>query len=154
MSLQLDLKDEMKSAMRTKNAVRLSVIRGIMSACTNEAIAKGKGPQGELADDETLVVIRREAKKRKDSIEQYTSGGRPELAESEAAELAVIESFLPTQMSADEVRPIVEAKIKELGVTDKSALRQAQGKVIGVIMKEFGAKADGGIVKQVVDSFL
>jgi uncharacterized protein len=150
MSLHLDLKEKMKDAMRAKDTVRLSVIRGIMTACMNETITKGKGPQGELSDDEAIAVIRREGKKRKDSIEQYTSGGRPELAEGEQAELVIIESFLPSQMSAEEVRPIVEAKIKELGVADKSGA----GKLTGAVMKELGARADGGIVKQVVDSLL
>src|SRR3989338_3963902 len=110
MSLHLDLKEKLKDAMRAKDAVRLSVIRGIMTACMNESITKGKGPQGELSDDEALAVIRREGKKRKDSIDQYTSGGRPELAESEQAELTVIESFIPTQMSADEIRPRSEER--------------------------------------------
>lgn len=143
----------MKDAMRAKDTVRLSVIRGIMTACMNEAITKGKGPQGELGDDETVAVIRRESKKRKDSIEQYTSGGRPELAESEQAELTIIDTFLPAQMSADEVRPTVEAKMNELGI-EKGADKSAAGKLTGAVMKELGARADGSVVKQVVDSLL
>src|ERR1700741_2265145 len=100
MSIQTDMKERMKDAMRAKDAVRLSVIRGILAAFTNEAVTLGKGPAGELTDEEALAVIRREGKKRKDAIEQFTQGGRPELAESEKAELAIIEEFLPTQMSA------------------------------------------------------
>jgi len=140
----------MKDAMRAKDSVRLSVIRGIVATCTNEAISKGRGPQGELTDDETLAVVRREAKKHKDSIGQYEAGGRPELAESEQAELVILETFLPSQMSVNEIRPVVEAKIKALGVTDKASA----GKLTGAVMKELTGRADGALVKQVVESLL
>lgn len=150
MSIQLDMKERMKDAMRAKDSVRLGVIRAIISSFTNESINLGKGPAGELSDEEALAVIRRESKKRKDSIEQYTNGGRPELAETEAAELAIINEFLPTLMSEDQVRPIVEAKKAELGVTDKSGA----GQLMKAVMTELKGKADGSTVKAVVDKLL
>src|SRR3989344_5737928 len=120
MPLQITLKEQMKEAMKAKDTVRLSVVRGLMAAMSNEAINMDRGPAGELTDDEAIAVIRKEGKKRKDSIEQFTNGGRPELAESENVELAIIKTYLPTLMSAEQVRPIVEAKMRELGVTSKT----------------------------------
>lgn len=150
MSIQLKFKDQMKEAMKAKDAVRLSVVRGLMATMSNEAIAAGKGPAGELTDDEALAVIRREGKKRKDSIEQFTNGGRPELAENEQAELAIIETYLPTLMSAEQVKPIVEVKMKELGVTSKADA----GKLMKAVMADLKGKADGMVVKNVVESLL
>ena len=90
----------------------------------------------------------REAKRRKDSIAQYTEGGREDLAGDEKAELAVIEEFLPTMMSVDEIRPLAEAKKAELGADDKSKL----GQLVGALMKDLKGKADGTVVKAVVES--
>ena len=140
----------MKEAMRAKDAVRLSVIRGVMAAFTNEAVAKGKGPTGELSDEEALALIRREAKKRKDSIEQFKSGGRPELAESEQVELSILEEFLPAQMRTDEIRLVVEKKKSELGITEKSR----QGELMKAVMAELKGKADGNSVKHEVENLL
>ena len=140
----------MKDAMRAKDAVRLSVIRGIIAAFTNECVTLGKGPSGELSDEEALVVIRRESKKRKDSIEQFTKGNRPELAENESAELKIIEQFLPALMSTEQITPIIEKIKSELGITDKSD----QGKLMQAVMQELKGKADGMTVKQVVESLL
>lgn len=133
--------------MRAKDAVRLAVLRGISAAATNEAVAKGKGPDALLSDDELLTVIMRAAKQRKDSIEQFTAGGRPELAEGEQAELAVIEALLPAQMSRDEIVAAAQAKATEMGVTDKTGAN----KLMGTLMKDLKGKADGTIVKEVVD---
>ena len=100
----------MKDAMRAKDAVKLSVVRGLISAMMNEAVQKGKGPDGVLSEDEVLTVIMRASKQRKDSIEQFTAGGRPELAESEKAELAILETMLPAQMSEAEIADAAKAK--------------------------------------------
>lgn len=133
--------------MRAKDQVKLSVVRGLLSAATNEAVAKGKGPDGKLSDDELMTVIMRAAKQHKDSIEQFTNGGRPELAETEKAELAVIETMLPAQMSREEVEAAVKAKAAEMGVTDKTGAN----KLMGMLMKDLKGKADGTVVKEVVD---
>lgn len=144
---QADLKEMMKDAMRAKDQVRLTVVRGLLSAMTNEAVAKGYGPDGQLNEDETLAVVMRAAKQRKDSIQQFEAGGRPELAESEKAELAIIETMLPAQMPREAIEAAARAKAAELGVADKSGANQ----LMGALMKDLRGKADGTTVKQVVD---
>lgn len=116
MSLQADIKAGLKEAMIAKDSVKMTVIRGLMTAFTNELVATARTPQSELADDEAITVIRRAVKQRKDSIEQFTNGGRPELAESEQAELTILETYLPKLMSQDEIRPLAVAKKAELGI--------------------------------------
>jgi len=137
----------MKEAMVAKEALRLSVIRGLLSAFTNEAVAKGRQPDAELLDEEVLDIVRKQAKQRKDSIEQFEKGGRPELAESEKEELAILEVYLPAQMSREDVVQFVEQKRSETEVSAES-----KGQFMGLVMKELKGKADGGMVKEVVDS--
>ncbi len=148
MSIQQTMRDGIKSAMIAKDAVRLTVLRGLITAFTNESVAKGKTPQDELTDEEATAVIKRAVKQRKDSIDQFTKGGRLDLVENENTELKVLEAFLPQMMSKDEIRKIAEAKKIELNVTDKAGM----GKFMGALMKEFKGKADGDDVKQVVES--
>lgn len=138
----------MKDAMRAKDSVRLSVIRSIMTAATNEVVAKGGKPTDEMSPEDLEAIIRRASKQRKDSIEQFEKGGRPELAENEKAELAIIESMLPALMSEDEVRAAATAKAAELGVMDKTKANM----LMGALMKDLKGKADGTVVKAVVDS--
>jgi len=145
---QAELKEAMKDAMRAKDSVWLGVIRGLMSACTNEAVTKGKGPDGVLDEGEMLAVITRAAKQRKDSIEQFEKGGRPELAVGEKAELAIIMAMLPAQMSAEEIVAAAKAKAAELGIADKSGAN----KLMGMLMKDLKGRADGNDVKAVVDN--
>lgn len=148
MALHEDIKGELKEAMKAKEATRLSVIRGMLTAFTNELVATNRTPQDMLKDDEVLGVIKRLAKQRKESIVQYEAAGRQELADPEKEELKILEAYLPSLMSQDEIRPVAEAKKAELGVEDKSKL----GVLIGAVMKELGGKADGGDVKSVVES--
>jgi hypothetical protein len=143
-----ELKDGIKEAMKAKDTVRLSVLRGLSAAATNEAVTKGKGPDALLTDDELMTLIIRASKQRKDSIEQFEKGGRPELAEGEKAELAIIEALLPAQMSQDEIKAAAQAKAAEMGVTDKTGAN----KLMGMLMKDLKGKADGNEVKAVVDS--
>ncbi len=138
----------MKDAMRAKDQVKLSVIRGLITAMTNESINAGKGPDGVLTEEETLAVISRAAKQRKDSIEQFEKGGRADMAEGEKAELAILMTMLPEQMSEDAVRAAATAKAAELGITDKTKANQ----LMGALMKDLKGKADGTVVKAVVDS--
>ncbi|PIR46324.1 MAG: glutamyl-tRNA amidotransferase [Candidatus Vogelbacteria bacterium CG10_big_fil_rev_8_21_14_0_10_45_14] len=148
--LQQQIKDSIKDAMKAKDAVRLSVLRGLSTDFTNELVAKGKMPTDMLSDEDALLVIKRASKRRKDSIEQYEKGGRPELAEDEKAELTIIETFLPQAMGRDEIKKIAQAKIAELGINDKSQI----GTLMGAIMKETGGNADGNDVKAVVNELL
>lgn len=147
MTLHEQIKGEVKTAMLAKEAVRLSVVRGMLAAFTNELVATGKTPQDILGDEGALKVIKRLSNQRKDSIEQFEKGGRPELAESEKAELAFLDTYLPTLMSREEIMVVALAKKDALGVTDKSKA----GQLTGAIMKDLAGKADGGDVKAVVD---
>ncbi|MES2623085.1 MAG: GatB/YqeY domain-containing protein [Patescibacteria group bacterium] len=147
MTLQETIKSQIKEAMMAKDTVRLSVVRGLSSAVTNELVTKGKMPTDELSDEDTLAVIRRQVKQRKDAIDQFIAGGRPELAEDEKAELAILEAYLPAMMPEDEVKAIVLAKQAELGVTDK----KDAGKLMAEVMKDLKGKADGTVVKAAVD---
>jgi uncharacterized protein YqeY len=148
MSLQTDIKEQMKEAMKAKDSVRLTVLRGALSSFTNELVAKGKTPQDELGDEDTLAVIKRLAKQRKDSIDQFEKGGRQDLADAEKAELEILEAYLPEMMGQDAIRPLAEAKKAEMGIDDSSK----RGMLMGALMKDLAGKADGGDVKTVVDS--
>jgi uncharacterized protein YqeY len=148
MSQHQTIKDSLKEAMKAKDAVKLRTVRSMMTAFMNEAVSSGKTPQDILDDDTTLAVIKRLAKQRKESITQFEANDRPELAIPEKEELVVLESYLPTLMSQDEIRPIAEAKKAELGIDDKAKM----GMLVGGVMKELAGKADGGDVKVVVES--
>lgn len=148
MSLQENIKSEIKAAMMAKDTVKLTVIRGLVSAFTNELVSLGRTPQSELSDEEVLAVIRRAVKQRKDSVDQFTKGGRADLADAENAELSILEKYLPAMMSQDDIRKIAEAKKVELGVTDKTKV----GLLMSALMKDLKGKADGGDVKVVVES--
>ena len=150
MSLHQDIREQMKEAMKARDAVRLSVLRGLLASFTNEAVAKKRKPDEELSDEDALSVISRAVKQRKDSIEQFEKGNRTDLAEAEKAELKILETYLPAQMSENDITPLVEAKIKELGVVDK----QGAGKLLGTLMKDLKGKADGTLVKSIVDKIL
>jgi len=147
MSIQKDIHSKIKEAMVAKDSVRLTVLRGLVSAFTNELIAKGKKPQDELPDEDALAVIKRAVKQRKDSVEQFTKGNRLDLVAVEEAELKILDTFLPQMMNRDEIKKIALKKKNELGITDKAGL----GKFMGTLMKEFKGKADGNDVKAVVE---
>lgn len=146
--LQDSIKGQIKEAMIAKDSVRLEVLRGISAACTNELVAKGRTPQEKLSDEEVIAVITRLSKQRKDSIDQFTKGGRQDLVEVEQAQLAILETYLPTMMSLDEILPIAKAKKESLRVADKTGM----GKLVGAVMAELKGKADGADVKTVVES--
>jgi uncharacterized protein YqeY len=150
MTLHETLKKGIPDALRAKDEVRLRTLRSVVTLMTNEVVAKKRMPSEFLTDEEALVVLKRAANQRKDSIEQFTKAGRMELTEPEIEELAVIESFLPTLMSREEIEPIAKAKMAEMGVTTKADA----GKFMGSLMNDLKGKADGGDVKAVVDSLL
>lgn len=149
MSLHTDIKAQMIEAMRAKEVLRLSVIRGLLSSFTNELVAKKRKPDEELSDDDVLNVISRAVKQRKDSIEQFEKGGRADLAQAEKEELTVLESYLPTQMTKEEV----EAYVKEK-VTKENPDKEKKGQFMGLIMKELKGRVDSTLVKEAVDNSL
>jgi uncharacterized protein YqeY len=144
------IKDHIKEAMLAKDSVRLNTLRGILAAFTNETMAKKRKPDEMLTDDEALEVIRRAVKQRKDSITQFRAGGREDLAVDEEAELAILQTYLPTMMSREEIKAVAEQKKAEMGVTDKSKM----GMFMGAVMKELKGRADGDDVKAVVEELL
>lgn len=152
--ISTDIREKLKDAMRNKDQVALDTYRGILSACTNELVANGKTPQDEVTDDVALAVIKRTIKQRKDAIEQFTAGGRDDLADADRAQLALLEVFQPAQMSEADIKAIAERKKSELGIEDKSKL----GILVGAVMKETAGlpaqagNADGQVVKNIVES--
>lgn len=146
--LTAQIKADMIAAMKAKNDLKVQTLRGAMSAFTNELVAKGRKPTEELTDDEAITVLKRLAKQRQDSIEQFTKGGRAELAEKESKELEVVKAYLPQMASREEIEKIARAKKEELGVADASGA----GKLMGAVIKEFAGRADGSDVKAVVQS--
>lgn len=150
MALHESIKAGIMEALKAKDQVTLRTYRSLATAMTNEVVAKKRKPDEFLTDEEALTVLKRASNQRKDSIEQYEAGGRPELALPEKEELAVIEALLPAQMSREEIEAVVKAKMAEQGVTDKSGA----GKLTGAVMGQLKGQADGGLVKEVVDSLL
>lgn len=142
--------NQIPEAMRAKDAVRLTTLRGVLAAFTNESVAKGKTPQDKLGESEAIAVLKRLAKQRKDSIEQFEKGGRQDLADNEKAELKILEEFLPAQMSEEKVREIVAKKKDELGIADKSKI----GQLMGAVIKETQGQADSALIKKIVDEVL
>lgn len=138
----------MVEALKAKEELRLSVLRGLMTAFTNELVATKRKPDEALPDEDALKVIKRAVKQREDSVEQFTKGGREELAKKEAEELKILKTYLPETMSKDAILKIAEAKKKELGIEDKSKM----GLLMGAVMKETKGEADGKDVKEVVES--
>jgi uncharacterized protein YqeY len=150
MSIHETLKKAIPDAMRAKDEVRLRTLRSLVTAMTNEVMAKKRKPDEFLTDEETLAVLKRAANQRKDSIEQFEKAGRTDLSAPEKAELAIIETFMPQMMSREEIEAIAKAKMAEMGVASKTDA----GKFTGALMKELKGKADGGDVKAVVDNLL
>ncbi len=146
------IKEEITNAMRAKDEVRLTTLRGTLAAFMTETMTLKRKPSVMLSDEEAVVVVRRLVKQRKDSIEQFEKGNRKDLADAERAELLILEEFLPAQMSEEKVRELVSAKIAELGVV--SGDKGAQGKLMGAVIKASAGQADGALVKKVVEELL
>lgn len=147
MTIQETIRTELTAAMKEKREPELTVLRGLISMFTQELTATKRTPQDSLTDEEALAVIKRAVKQRADAAEQFKNGGRPELAENEEKEAAILKKYLPQMMSQDQIRPVAEAKITEMGA-DKSKM----GQVVGMVMKELKGQADGADVKAVVES--
>lgn len=149
MTIHETIKAGIPEAMKARDEVRLRTLRSLVTAMTNEVVAKKRKPTEFLTDDEALAVLKRAANQRKDSIEQFEKAGRTDLSAPEKEELAIVEALLPAQMSREEVEAVVRAKITETGA-DKSKA----GMLTGAVMKDLKGKADGGLVKEVIDSLL
>ena len=150
MSIHATILEDAKQAMLKKDVLRSTVLKGVKAVFMNEVIAKADPKKTELTDEEALNILRRLSKQRKDSIEQFTKGGRKDLADDESAELQILEAYLPTMMSEDAVRKVAAQKMTELGVSGKSKA----GILMSAVMRELKGKADGAVVKNVVDQLL
>ncbi len=145
MSLQKRIDEDLKAAMRAKDAARLGVLRLLKAALKNAAIEK-VGADGELDDTDAIAVVRKQVKQRQDSIESFEKGGRAELAEKEKAEITVLNQYLPQAMSAAELQKIVTDTISEVGATSRTQM----GAVMKALQPKIGGRADGKTLSQEV----
>jgi len=146
--LHEQIKNNIKEAMMAHDSVKLETYRGMLSAFTNELVAKNRKPNEILDDVDAIAVITRLSKQRKDSIEQFKKGNRDDLVKEEQAQLAILETYLPKLMDKSEVEKIAKAKKDELGIMDATK----KGMLMSALMKDLKGKADGMLVKEVVDS--
>ncbi len=144
--LQQKLTDDLKQAMKGGDTLKRSVIRLVMAAIKNAEIAKQKA----LEDGDILGIIAKEIRQRKESIEAFKEGDRPELAASEEAEMAVLEAYMPAQMSRDEIVAEARQVIKEVGA---ESIRD-KGKVMPQLIAKLKGKADGREINEVVTELL
>ncbi|MBV8644777.1 MAG: GatB/YqeY domain-containing protein [Candidatus Eremiobacteraeota bacterium] len=141
MSIQDQVKTEMKEAMRARDQVRLDTLRSIVSAFNYKRIEAG----ADLSDADQLAVVQRLVKQRNDSIEQFRTAGRTELAEKETRERDILQTFLPAQKSPDEVREVVRVAIAALPADGRN-----QGAVMKAVLGQLKGLADGNLVRQIV----
>ena len=139
------IQNDLRESLKNKDEIKVSTLRLLIGAIKNFAIEK-ESTSYVPTDEEIVGVVRKEAKKRKESIEQFEAGGRNELVEKETKELQILESYLPAQMSEKEVEKIIEQKIQELGATSAAEI----GKVMGTLSQELKGKADMGFVSSIV----
>jgi hypothetical protein len=149
-TIQEKLGQDLKEAMKNKDQAALGVIRGLKTAFMNVCVEKGLGPQGLLGEGEAIDVVRKQIKQRQDAAKQYTDGGRPELAEKETSEIAILERYLPTAMSQAEVEILVNSVITEVGATS----RKDMGNVMKVLKERSEGRADGKLLSELVSKKL
>lgn len=147
--LQQQIRTEMQKALKERDVLRLSVLRGVVTSITNDLVAKGRGPQGDMKDEEVMEILKREVKKRREAAEQFKAGKRPDLAEIEVSELTILEPYLPQMASKEEIRTVADIKMKEFGMHPDNPSQK--GALIGAVMKEMKGQADGKDVKEVIE---
>lgn len=142
MNLIEKIEAELKTAMKNGDTLRAETLKMLKSDLTYEKAKTGK----DLGEHQILEVLSRAAKRRREAISEFKKGNRPDLAEKEAKELAIVEEFLPAQMSEEEIAAAIEAKLAAMGsYTQKDA-----GRIMGELMKELKGKADGTVVKNLL----
>ncbi|KQV98345.1 GatB/YqeY domain-containing protein [Rhizobacter sp. Root1221] len=145
-TLKDKITDDMKTAMRAKDSARLLTIRGLLAALKQREVDE----RIELDDVAVIAIVDKLVKQRKDSIAQFTTGGRQDLVDKETAELAVLETYLPQRMSADEVAAAVAGIVAELGASGPGDM----GKVMAAVKAQLAGKADMGQVSAAVKAAL
>lgn len=146
MPLMDRINDDMKQAMKSKDKLKLSVIRMVRSAIKYVEIDKGSA----LSDDQILDVLTREVKQRRDSLQEFEKAGRTDLAEKEQNEIEILKDYLPKQLTEDELKGIIQDTIKQLGATSKKEM----GQVMSVVMPKVKSRADGKLISKFVQEFL
>ena len=149
MSISDQVDNDIKDAMRAKQSDRLSVLRLLKAAIKNAAIEKG-GQAGVLDDAEATVVIRKQVKQRQDSVESFSQGGRPELAEKERLEITLLQNYLPQAFSAEQIDAYITEAITETGATTKAQM----GVVMKAVQAKVAGRADGKTLSQQVQKRL
>lgn len=147
MSLLEKLNQDMVQAMKSKNKDRLATVRMLKAAIQNETLKLRKQ---ELAPEEEITVLSRELKQRKDSHQEFSKAGRDDLLEKLNIEIAIVQEYMPKQMTEEEVTKAVQETISETGATSKADF----GKVMGALMPKVKGKADGALVNQIVKNLL
>jgi len=150
MGLYQQILDDLKASMLAKEQDKTMVLRAIKSSIMKKEISLRQGGTATLNEEEVISVITKEAKQRKDSIEQFENASRFDLSEKEKFELSVIETYLPKLMSEEEITQIVDEVIQAVGAKSPADM----GKVMGKLMPRVKGKADGGLVNQIVKSKL
>ncbi|MCA1801286.1 MAG: GatB/YqeY domain-containing protein [Rhodothermaceae bacterium] len=147
MSLQQKILDDLTRAMKSRDEALTRVLRSIKASLLEKEISTRKGGKSvSLSDELTTDVLVKAAKQRKDSLTQFRDAGRDDLADIEEAELAIIENYLPKQLTEQEIRQLVEDAVAKTG----AASPQDMGKVMGVLMPQVKGKADGALVSKIV----
>ncbi len=142
MELMNKIEQDLRESIKSKNEELMRTLRMVKSDIMYE---KAKG-SAELSEEKVIEIVKRAAKKRKEAMEEFAKAGRNDLAEKEAAELAIIERYLPKQLNAGEVEKEIDEKLKSLGEVSKKDF----GKIMGMLMKEFKGQADGLLVKEIL----
>jgi uncharacterized protein len=143
--MQDKIAQDLKNAMLSKDVLRTSVLRSIKSAFTYAAVAPG-ATSDKLSDDEVLVILAKEAKKRQEGADGFMQAGSPDKAEAELAEKKIIEEYLPAQLSEDELKALIETAVSQL----EEISPKAMGQVIGQVKAKAGVGADGALIANLV----
>jgi hypothetical protein len=146
MTLKEQFTEEMKQSMKSGDKLRLSTVRLLLSEIKNAEIRQ----KGDLTDEETLGIVAKEVRRRKEAIEGFEKGGRQDLVDKETLELGILQGYLPDQLSEEELRRIIKETIEEVGAASPADL----GKVMGSLMPRVKGKADGKLVNQLTREML
>ena len=146
MSLKERIGEDIKSAMKARDKIRLETVRGIKKAILEKEVALRPKGQDSLTEEQEIELLAQQAKQRRDSIQQFEEAGRQELAEKEKQELAIIETYLPEQLDNAELESVLDEIITAVGATSAKDL----GKVMGAAMKQLKGKADGKKIQTLV----
>lgn len=150
MSLKSKFSEELKIALKAKDPVKLRTLRALISALQMKEIEERQGGVAALSEQQELAVLQKQAKQRQDSIEQYRAAGRTDLVTTEEEELLVIQSYLPAELSDEEIAQVVQQAMQALGISSPKEM----GKLMGVVMGKLRGKADGKRIQAIVKSLL